>query len=56
MKALYVLIVALLFTSCANLPVSFGLETNGVNASYSAKGGLVIDIDPSLLVDQSSGK
>ena len=56
MKALYICIIASLFASCANLPVEFGLQTNGVNASYSAKGGLVIDIDPNLLVDQSSGK
>jgi hypothetical protein len=50
MKLLLV-IPFLALVSCAELPVSWGVEANGVNASYSSKGGLVIDIQPALLVN-----
>lgn len=47
-----ILLTAFLFCSCST-PVQFGLHTKGIKAGYSAKGGLSIDIDPSIFVEQS---
>ncbi len=53
MKNLLLLIPFMALASCADLPVSWGVEANGVNASYSPKGGLVIDVKPTIIIDDS---
>ena len=56
MKLIFVL-PTLILASCASLPISsFGIKATGIDASYSAKGGLVIGVDPTALVDNASGK
>ena len=52
MKYLLLPLSIFAFASCS-VPVSFGLETDVIKTRYSAKGGLVIDIDPSIFVEQS---
>lgn len=53
MKKLIITALFVSLSSCADMPISFGLEANGVNASYSSKGGLVIGLQPAILVENS---
>jgi hypothetical protein len=53
MKKIIIVTLFMLLASCADLPVSWGVQSKGVNASYSAKGGLVIDINPTIFVEDS---
>ncbi len=53
MKYLIASISLIALASCS-VPVQFGFETNGVKTSYSSKGGLIIDIEPAVFIDQSN--
>ena len=51
MKYILYIIPAIALASCADYPVSWGMSADGVSATYSPKGGLVIDVDHTILVD-----